>query len=205
MNRQNTPLTDIERTIFEAYFKKTYRYFLFNRIGRYGFDNKSLGKFPGISGEIYYENMNLQDIWNTMLQVAEFSYLSHLANIFDKDSHYDKTLGRKVGNIVFCRITDENKLIGCGDTIDKIKTARNKMLDHIDSDIHTHNINKYLSEIIGLDKEGKDVQVLFNETFKVLKMENDQKAIEEEMKEKFKEWYDIFKKGYFFTTADHGE
>lgn len=189
MNGQIKPLTGTELIIFKGYLHETYEYFLFNKIGHNGFD-----KFPGISGEIYYDK-KFKYIWDTMLRLSEVGYLSRLANMFDKDIHWDKDVRAHVDNIVFCRIADES-ILGCQDTLNKIKRVRNKALDHIDSNTHTYQGGKTLSEAFGLDLKGKDVQILFNETFKFLKMEEDQKRIEETMKEKFRDWYAIFEKGY---------
>ena len=200
MNGQPKPLTHKEELILKDYLKQTYEYFLFNRFGHDGIDRFRgiIDEFRGIRGKMYHndvkEDINFKYIWDTILRISEFSYLSHLVNIFDNEYYAKK--GKKIYNIVFCRIANESQLIDCGDIITKIHKARNKILDHIDSNSHTYNSGKTLSEVFGLDPKGKDVQSLFDKTFELLKMKGSQKVIEEKMKEKFKDWYGIFEKGY---------
>jgi hypothetical protein len=189
------PLSFGELVIFKGYLYATYEYFLFNKIGHDGFKQDGIKKFSGIAGDIYYDE-RFKDVWDIMLRISESGYLSRLANIFDKEGYCDKNLKIYVDNIVFCRIAPESKLVGCKDTIDKIKKVRNKTLDHIDSDTHIYQGGKTLSEAFGLDPKKKDVQLLFDKTFELLGMKKNQEEIEEKIRRKFKDWYEVFEKGY---------
>ncbi len=201
MEEQGKILSEKELGVLLDYIDETYEYFLFNRIGHDGpkeFDGTE--EFKGIGGEIYHnrikEDINFEHIWNTMLRISEFGYLSYLANIFDKPSHFDKKSNKEVDNIVFCRIANKSRLIGCESTLEKIKEARNKFLDHIDSDLRIYNGGKSLSEVMGLDKSGKDVKFLFDKIYELLDRKIFQEAYEKKMAEKFTGWYNIFVKGY---------
>jgi len=194
MKTTHKPLSVGELGIFKGYLCKTYEYFLFNKIGHYGFD-----KFPGISGDIYCDK-KIQDIWDIMLRSSEADYLSRLANMFDREYFppWEKKVEKRIYNIVFCRIpdVDESKLADCKGTLDKIEEVRKKALDHIDSDTHIYQGGKTLSKAFKLDPVKKDIQLLFDKTFELLGMKKNQEEIEEKIQRKFKGWYEMFKKGY---------
>ena len=163
----------------------TYRQFCFNKIGHKKIDDKP------------WENF--KDIWSHILISWRHYYLINLAKIFDKKS-YNTRNGKKITLSIFRAIPKSKFSADDKETIKKIMRVRNEMLAHLEAEKVLQG--KRNEEAYGLDFEGKQIESLIGNTFKLLNQirldygfpyELNQRQQKNDAEKEFDKWYKVFK------------
>lgn len=195
MKEKIKKLSNEEFKLLVGCLRGTYHQFCFSKIG-----HKDIG------GKIY-ENKTDNDknfifIWNSILVSLRSYYLLNFAKIFDKPSYPCKN-GERNTLSIFRAITRDKFTKEELETIDSIKSIRDELVAHLDSEALLQG--KKLEEDYGLDFEGKKIELLIGKTYELVNQirgdfdythELDLNKERDYIQKEFDKWYNVFKEKY---------